>query len=86
MSNVKLENKTNKKFMILSFLGIIMVVSGHTLNGDPIRLFNNFFPINSFFMPMFIFISGYFFKDENLDNPKKFFIKKFKNLLVYYFS
>lgn len=62
-----------------------MVVSGHTLNGDPIRLFNNFFPINSFFMPMFIFISGYFFKDENLDNPKKFFIKKAKNLLVYYF-
>lgn len=66
------KNKTNKKFMILSFFGIIMVVSGHTLDGNPIDLFGNFFPINSFFMPMFVFISGYFFKDEYLSNFKKF--------------
>lgn len=78
--------KTNKKFMLLSFFGIIMVVSGHCLNGgNPIRLFDNFFPINSFFMPMFIFISGYFFKEKYLSETKKFFKKKSINLVVYYF-
>ena len=64
---IKIEDKkSNKKFMILSFFGIIMVVSGHILNGNPINMFGEFFPINSFFMPMFIFISGYFFKDDYL--------------------
>ena len=78
-------SKTNKKFMLLSFFGIIMVVSGHCLNGgNPIRLFDNFFPINSFFMPMFIFISGYFFFFLYLNETKKFFKKKSINLLFYY--
>lgn len=78
------KNKTNKKFMILSFFGILMVVSGHIGGGNPINIFGEFFPINSFFMPMFIFISGYFFKDEYLLSFKKFFIKKSKKLLLYY--
>lgn len=84
MNNIK--EKTNKKFMILSFFGIIMVVSGHLLNGNPINILAEYFPINSFFMPMFIFISGYFFKDEYLLDFKKFFIKKTKKLLLYYLA
>ena len=82
---IKIEDKkSNKKFMILSFFGIIMVVSGHILNGNPINMFGEFFPINSFFMPMFIFISGYFFKDDYLSNFKTFLFKKTKKLLLYY--
>lgn len=77
--------KTNKQFMILTFLGIVMVVSWHITGGNPIRFFDNIFPVNSFFMPMFIFISGYFFRDKYLKDFKTFFKKKFVNLLVYYF-
>lgn len=78
--------KTNKTFAILSAIGIIMVVSAHA--NSVLNLFEDFFPYNSFFMPMFIFISGYFFKDKNvitLSAIKDYIKKKIKNLLLYYF-
>jgi len=77
--------KDNKTFLTLSGIGIIMVVIGHVNNS--IDLLNSIFPYNSFFMPMFMFISGYFFKDKNvetLENTKTYIKKKVKNLLVYY--
>lgn len=46
----------NQKFNILSALGIILVVGGHSGVG-----FLPWFPPYSFHMPLFIFISGYFF-------------------------
>ena len=61
-----LREKENKKFMVLSTLGIIMVVDAHSWS--ELSLFTNFFPYNSFFMPMFVFISGYFNQiDKNTD-------------------
>ena len=77
--------KENKVFATLSGIGIILVVSAHV--DGVLNLFNNFFPYNSFFMPLFIFISGYFFKDKNVetfDDVKKYILKKIKNLLLYY--
>ena len=78
--------KENKVFATLSGIGIILVVSGHV--DGVLNLFNDFIPYNSFFMPLFIFISGYFFKDKNvatLKDAKKYIFKKLKNLLLYYF-
>lgn len=78
--------KSNKEFAILSSIGIIMVVIAHC--DGVINILSNFFPYNSFFMPMFMFISGYFFKDKNVENFKNFKIylrKKSINLLLYYF-
>ena len=77
--------KDNKIFATLSGIGIIMVVSAHA--HEILNLFNDFFPYNSFFMPLFIFISGYFFKDKNvetLENAKAYIWKKVKKLLIYY--
>lgn len=86
-SNInKFKSKTNYTFAILSAIGIVMVVSAHA--GSALNLFSDYFPYNSFFMPMFIFISGYFFKDKNIksfDSTKNYIIKKIKNLLIYYF-
>ncbi len=82
----KYTEKENKVFATLSGIGIIMVVSAHV--NSVLNLFKDFFPYNSFFMPMFIFISGYFFKDKNVEsvkNTKKYICKKFTNLLCYYF-
>lgn len=60
----------NYNMLALQFLGIILVVIGHK---GGIFLFDNFFPFYSFHMPLFIFISGYFF---NADRSIKDFLKK----------
>ena len=74
--------KENKKFMILSAIGIIMVVDSHTWG--TFNIFANFFPFNSFFMPMFVFISGYFNKVDKNTNLLKYTKRKFITLLLPY--
>ncbi len=56
---VKVERKSNKTMMLLSAIGILMMVDNHA--SEPVSLMTKVFPYNSFFMPLFIFISGYFF-------------------------
>ena len=64
----------NQKFNILSALGIILVVGGHCgIN------FIHQFPVYSFHMPLFIFISGYFFHAYDF---RTFLTKKVKHLLI----
>ena len=74
--------KENKKFMILSAIGIIMVVDSHTWG--TFNIFANFFPFNSFFMPMFVFISGYFNRVDKNTNMLKYTKRKFMTLLLPY--
>lgn len=75
--------KSNKNFMILSALGILFVVDAHAWS--PLGLMTNFFPYNSFFMPMFCFISGYFFRPEKLSSFGPFILHKAKTLLLPFF-
>ena len=51
--------KKQQKIMLLSALEILFVLDDHV--GSSIGLFSNVFPYNSFYMPMFVFSSGYFF-------------------------
>lgn len=51
-------HKSNKAFMLLSAFGIIFVLDSHC---GAVLGFARLFPYDSFFMPMFVFISGYFF-------------------------
>lgn len=74
--------KSNKKFMLLSAIGIFMVVDHHTW--ITFNLFGDFIPYNSFFMPMFVFISGYFNKVDSSTNLWAYFRKKIRTLLVPY--
>ncbi len=53
------EKPFNNKMNILKALGIMAVVGGHCGVG-----FLSWFPVYSFHMPLFIFISGYFFHDQ----------------------
>ena len=68
--------------MVLSALGIFMVVDSHTFTA--LDLFGGFIPYNSFFMPMFVFISGYFNKVNSDTKLLPYMGKKVKTLLVPY--
>lgn len=75
--------KSNKQFMILSAIGIIMVVDAHSWTS--VSIFNSVFPYNSFFMAMFLFISGYFFNiEKNLQHPLIYLRRKTKKLFLPY--
>ena len=68
--------------MLLSAIGIIMVVDSHCFS--PLNLFNSFFPYHSFFMPMFVFISGYFNKVNDSTKLKEYIRKKENSLILPY--
>ncbi len=59
-----------------------MVVDSHTFTC--FNILGNFMPYNSFFMPMFVFISGYFNKVDQSTKLWPYFIKKVRSLLVPY--
>lgn len=70
----------NKEMTIFKALGIMAVVMGHS--GYSV---SKTFPPYSFHMALFIFASGYFYKDEYEENLKLFFKKRFKSIIVPYF-
>ena len=74
--------KSNKKFMLLSAIGIVMVADQHTFTA--FNIFGKFLPYNSFFMPMFVFISGYFNKVNSDTRLSSYVGKKIRSLLVPY--
>ena len=69
--------------MILSAFGIIFVVDAHAWGG--VGLMINIFPYNSFFIPMFCFISGYFFNPEKANNLVRYLLHKVHTLLMPFF-
>lgn len=69
-------------FCILSGLAIVMVVAGHL--GYNLMTMGNLFPYYSFHVPLFMFISGYFYKDTEEEHPLSYAKKKCVWLLVPY--
>lgn len=75
--------KTNRQFMIMSAIGIIMVVDSHSWT--TIHIAESLFPYNCFFMAMFFFISGYFFNAEKtVKDPIRYIKRKTKVLFLPY--
>lgn len=54
--------KRNQIFQYMEAIGILMVIDDHT--GTQIGIMSGLFPYNSFYMPMFVFISGYFYREQ----------------------
>lgn len=84
--NEKINEKSNKnidyRFVFLYALGSCLIVLGHVSEYKNIDLLFNWFRPFSFHIALFIFCSGYFYKSKNEENFKKFFIKKFKHLII----
>lgn len=73
-TNINKSKGRNQIFNYLYVLTIIMVIDDHC--GSRIGFFSNIFPYDSFFMPLFVFCSGYFFKKSNILLNIKHKIKK----------
>lgn len=64
----------NQIFNYLYVLAIIMVIDDHT--STRIGILSSIFAYNSFYMPLFVFISGYFYKKRGIIENTKHKIKK----------
>lgn len=69
----------NQTFQWLKCLAIIMVIDDHC--STRIGILSSLFPYNSFYMPLFVFISGYFYRKENI---LEFVQHKWKKLMCPY--
>ena len=76
-----MKEKSNKQFMILSAITIIMVVDAHSW--PILKLGSSIYPYNSFFMAAFFFVSGYFL-DLGGSGFGGVIKKKVKKLLIPY--
>lgn len=75
--------KYNATFGLLSGFAIIMIVAGHA--DCDILTFGGLFPYYSFHVPLFLFISGYFYREKEEAAPTAYVRKKFSRLLAPYF-
>lgn len=77
-------NKIDKRILVLQSLGIIFVVLGHT--GDAFPIFSSWFAYDSFHMPLFIFISGYLYKERQNESTFAYIWRKFKHLIIAFYG
>lgn len=80
---MKTNVKENRQFRILSALGIIFVVAGHL--GYGVFDIGGLFPYYSFHVYIFLFVSGYFYREEAEENIWGYILRKCATLLVPYF-
>lgn len=69
------------RFKILYALGMIFITAGHCGNGG-ISLLYEWFPPYAFHLGLFVFCSGYFYKDSSEEKPGRYILKKVKHLLI----
>ena len=79
----KQEKTLNIQFCILSAMGIIFIVDGH-LNNSYFDI-GGLLPYYSFHIPLFAFISGYFYRPGSERDLRNYGKHKFKRLMVPYF-
>lgn len=79
-----MEKKIEPSFRILSALAIIFVVAGHADFG--IFDMAGLFPYYSFHVGVFVFISGYFYKEENENHIISYIKRKAFHLLLPYYG
>jgi len=73
----------NKQMRILSAVGMILVVAGHL--GYSLFDVGGLFPYYSFHVFIFLFVSGYFYREEAEQQLLRYIGKKCKTLLLPYF-
>lgn len=80
---MKTSEKENRQFRIMSAFGIIFVVAGHL--GYNVFDVGGLFPYYSFHVFIFLFVSGYFYKEEDEECIWDYIKRKCITLLIPYF-
>lgn len=75
------DERINLQFKLLAAIGAVIVVSGHCYHGG-ISLAYEWFPIYSFNVSLFVFISGYFYKPKYEKTVFRYIWKRFKRLVI----
>lgn len=79
MGTVNLNHNRIESFDIAKGIGILLMVMGHTGFGD---VFDKL--INTFHMPLFFFVSGYFYRPEKTKSFKEYLIHQINVLIIPY--
>ena len=75
-------NKTiDYRFKIIYAIAIILVVCGHA-GGGGINFWSEWFPYGGFHLALFMFTSGYFYKEASESSVVKYIISKFKRTII----
>lgn len=82
-SNIISYQNKNKPFQIFTGIAILLVVCGHL--DLRVLTIGDLFPYYSFHVMIFLFVSGYFYKEEHEANLLPYIIRKAKHLLLPYF-
>lgn len=77
----KTRDPVDYRFRLLYALGMIFIVSGHT-SGGGVSLIYDWFPPYAFHLGLFVFCSGYFYKDSYTRDLPAFLLRKAKTLLL----
>ncbi len=76
------ENRTiDYRFKILYAAAMLSVVCDHTMGGG-LAFVSDWFLYGGLPLPLFVFCSGYFYKDSAEEHPGKYLLKKARTLLV----
>lgn len=75
------QSGVNVQFKILYALGIIFIVAGHSMNGG-LSLAYEWFTPYAFHIGLFVFCSGYFYKEQSEEKPLAYIWKKCKHLII----
>ena len=73
--------QTDYRFKLLYAIGIIIILAGH-MEHKGFSLAFELFPPYAFHLGLFVFASGYLYKDNSIDNVGKYILKKAKKLLL----
>lgn len=75
------KKEVNNTFKLLSAIGILLIVSGHCYHGG-VTLGYEWFPTYSYNLALFVFISGYFYKDKHEEHIGKYIWGRAKRLIL----
>ena len=75
--NVNIETKrSNRQFALLTAIAMVLVIMGHV--NEQLLTFGGLFPYYSFHIALFLFISGYFYKEYQEEKIPSYIVKKAK--------
>lgn len=83
--NISISSKKefNYQMCVLSAIGMLAVMLGHLGDSSQgLMTLNGWFPYYAYHMPLFIFISGYFYNQKNENNFGNFFLKKLRTMVL----